>query len=67
MKIQKKDQDRGGQEVATKQNKDVINKKLKKKTGRVRVGDAKISEILKMYSAKKYSKNTEKCLIVFNI
>ena len=29
-----------------------LNKKLKGKTGRVKVGDAKISEIHMMYSAK---------------
>ena len=53
-----------------------LNKKIKmsiqqkiwkEKTGRVKVGDAKISGILMMYSAKKYIKSTEKCLFVFNI
>ena len=58
-----------GQEGSTKQkNKDVYSTKIwKEKTGRVKVGDAKISGIHMMYSAKKYSKCTEKCLIVFNI
>ena len=51
-----------------KKNKDVYSTKIwKEKTRRVKVGDAKISGILMMYSAKKYIKSTEKCLFVFNI